>query len=389
MLPEDLSELLSAYLDGEISARQRTTVTRLLDESEEARLLLGKLEGDAVALRHLSIQKPTIDLSGAILGAIAAEAPRRLRISVPQTRPAARPLPVWKRYTAAAAVLVGVGIGTWLALGGAGQGGSEVAVQPPTNRTAETPKPVEVAEADPVIGPEVPHRPGSDSVFAFPSTKATELHPARVRLPLVQMMRELEAPVLLEQLQEKTRDSACHIDLYCADPARAVERLGAACMGRQIRINFDPAAADRLESQPHSSFAVYVENVKPAEIADILRELGESEKDRSSVQFSALVVNAGPVMPEDVARVLGGPARDFAPPSQRPLEMGTASEITHSFTGQGRDTNGARVPHRLAVVVPYDSTQTKRGLQVQALVDGYRESRPGTMPLLLVLRYRP
>ena len=365
MLPEDLSEQLSAYLDGELSARQRAVVVRLLDESEEARFLLGKLERDAVQVRQLPARKLSYDLTDAILGTIAAtEAPHHLRLPIGEKRLVRSKAPTLPRYAAAAAVLVAVGLGCFAFLGEAGQGTPEVAFSSSTNSDgagggAKGASSGDAPEVEPVIGPEVPHRPGSQSVFAFPSRKATELRPAQVRVPFVQSLREVEAGVLREHLQPRVRDSALHIDLYCADPSRAVERLGAACIARRIRINVDPSAADRLESQPQAALAVYVENVTPAKVADILQELGDADRQRTSRLFSTCVVNAGPVTPEDVAKVLGGPARDFAPPSQRPLELGTVGEIAHSLPGQGANLSPSeKLPHRLAVIVPVRSGAT-------------------------------
>ena len=43
MLPEQDRELLTSYVDGELSTRQRKTVLRLLRRSAEARELLRQL----------------------------------------------------------------------------------------------------------------------------------------------------------------------------------------------------------------------------------------------------------------------------------------------------------------------------------------------------------
>src|SRR2546430_2493824 len=52
MLPERGRELLTAYVDGELSARQRRHVLRLLRHSAEARRLLQRLQGDAAPAPH-------------------------------------------------------------------------------------------------------------------------------------------------------------------------------------------------------------------------------------------------------------------------------------------------------------------------------------------------
>jgi hypothetical protein len=393
MVPDENSELLSAYLDGELGARQRKEVARLLEGSPEARALLGKLERDAQVLRQLSPCKVPFDLSGTILANIAAEGitPSRLPEPVvgrPTTR---RRFPIWTRYAAAAAVLLAVSLGLWLKFGGAGQGPADVAQVPSIPSDNPVKAPETVAEADTPIGPEVPHRPGSQSVFAFPNRQATELHAAKARIPLIQLVRELEPPVLLDQLQAKAKDNACRVDLYCSQPGKCLEQLGLAFAGQSIRINVDPATVERLERQPQASLVLYVENVMPREAAALLQDLSATEKTRVSSHFSTLVVNAGPVTAEDLAHVLGGAARDFAPPSQRPVELGTVGEIVHALPGQGRggDRTIAKDPYRLAVVVPHETAARDRCSEVQALLDGYREARPGAMALLLVLWNKP
>jgi hypothetical protein len=387
MLSEDLSELLSAYLDGELPARQRKAVDRLLDESAEARELLRKLEGDAFLLRQSPPARVPFDLAPTILASLPACDTPRPRLHIPaETQPANRPLP-WKKYTAVAALLIAVaGIAHWYT-DRAGEGTPEVAVRPTTpDLGSGQGTSAVVPEADPAVRPEVPHRPGSRSVFAFPSRKATELSPAHARIPLIQRIGEVDQPLLLDHLQRSVADHACHIDLFCADPSKALEQLGLVCGNQGIRINVDPAAVRRLESPTPGPLAFYVENVTPREAALLLGELGA--EPRSAKEFSALVVNAGPVVEEDLARVLGGPAKDFAPPSQRPLEQNTAGQLVHSLPGQGRD-RGEPMPHRLAVVVPHEPPDGERCSEVQSLLDDYREARPGSMALLIVLWPRP
>jgi len=60
MLPERDRELLTAYVDGELTARQRKHVTKLLQKSPEARILLERLQSDSKTLKALS--KPTLEL---------------------------------------------------------------------------------------------------------------------------------------------------------------------------------------------------------------------------------------------------------------------------------------------------------------------------------------
>src|SRR5689334_2153121 len=111
MLSDRLSQLLTAYIDGELSARQRKAVQRLLHRSAEARALVRQMEEDARLLRGLPRRKLGPDFAQRVLGTIAdrpVQLSRRARLSrVPA-------YPAWGVLAAAAAVLFVVGISTYL-----------------------------------------------------------------------------------------------------------------------------------------------------------------------------------------------------------------------------------------------------------------------------------
>src|SRR5438128_59955 len=104
MLADRYQQLLTAYVDGELSARQQRIVQRLLRRCPEARQLLDRLLADASALRALPPPPLGADLSFAVVGAITA---RRLTPRPGRKRPAAAGFPGWVGLAAAAAVLVG------------------------------------------------------------------------------------------------------------------------------------------------------------------------------------------------------------------------------------------------------------------------------------------
>src|SRR5262245_61344950 len=104
MLAEPYRELLSAYVDGELSAGQRRTVQRLLDRSPEAREYLRQIQANAETLRNLPQRQLDGDFPGRVLTAIRDRnlRPGRVRVSspVPVT------LPGWISVASAAAVLL-------------------------------------------------------------------------------------------------------------------------------------------------------------------------------------------------------------------------------------------------------------------------------------------
>src|SRR5262245_45757606 len=120
MLTEQQRELLTAYVDGELSNRQRRAALRLLRRSAEARALLHKLQHDSAILRLLPSPPPPVDLSGPVVQAIQECAVVR---ELPR-RPASRPLPAWTGWAAAASVMLLAGASTFFFLVNRGPGDS-------------------------------------------------------------------------------------------------------------------------------------------------------------------------------------------------------------------------------------------------------------------------
>src|SRR5919204_2198902 len=99
MLPDRHRELLTAYVDGELSSRQRRQFLRLLRRSPEARVLLRQMQLDAKALRDLPRPRLPGDLSGPVLRTLAE---RRL-LHGPPSPPATPGISAWAGLAAAAA----------------------------------------------------------------------------------------------------------------------------------------------------------------------------------------------------------------------------------------------------------------------------------------------
>jgi anti-sigma factor RsiW len=114
MLPERLTQLLTAYIDGELSSRQRRAVTRLLRKSPEARKLLDEMQQDSIVLRHLPRKKMKQDLSQTLPGTIEM---RGLNLPPPPpTAPLPRPatVPIWAALLVGGIMLGGLGLGSYV-----------------------------------------------------------------------------------------------------------------------------------------------------------------------------------------------------------------------------------------------------------------------------------
>src|SRR5258708_31668166 len=113
MLPDCLSRMLTAYVDGELNARQRKAVLRLLRRSPEARALLRQLQVDANQLRQLPQRTLSSDFADLVMQRIADGIVRPAQYKIPAS---GSPVPVSWGLAAAAAVLLAVGLGSYFLL---------------------------------------------------------------------------------------------------------------------------------------------------------------------------------------------------------------------------------------------------------------------------------
>src|SRR5262245_29890311 len=112
MLPERYSQLLTAFVDGELSQRQRKAVLRLLRRSAEARALLRQLQADAAALRNLPRLHLGPEFADRLM--LTVRTGRLRPAQHPPAAPSPRPLPAWVGVGMAASVLLLVGFGSYL-----------------------------------------------------------------------------------------------------------------------------------------------------------------------------------------------------------------------------------------------------------------------------------
>jgi len=331
MLAERHVRLLTAYVDGELPSGQRRRLARLLRRSKEARALLRQLQGDSQQLRALPAVAAPADLSGSVLAAIGQSRPR----PAPRPRlftPTASSFPTWTGWAAAAAVLLVVGIGSFLIhLGTAPQGSS----QPASQQTAqdrdkgrhETPGSSLAKQTDPsgkaedddslppgpgnmvtdAVGPPRPPRkseqkakqpqtgtskPSSDNkpegpVFASPSHRqegSIALEQVDLALPVVHQLAELDQPEKLRKLRDQvTAGSAFRIELLARDATRGFERVRRAAAGQKLALVIDPAAADRLRKpQWRTDYALFAENLTPANVIALLQGIARADRQAAA-----------------------------------------------------------------------------------------------------------
>src|ERR1700722_6665840 len=116
MLPDQATQLLTAFVDGELGQRQRKAALRLLQRSSEAREILRQLQENAHKVKQLPRRKVEPSLVDEVLRAIA-EQKAQPKPPTPKFGRRRR----WMPYVAAslaASILIGViGLLYWQSMG--------------------------------------------------------------------------------------------------------------------------------------------------------------------------------------------------------------------------------------------------------------------------------
>jgi hypothetical protein len=426
MLAEPYRELLSAYVDGELSSGQRRTVQRLLDRSPEAREYLRQLQAVADNLRNLPRRRLDAEFPNKVLSAIRERnlRPGRYRAvnNVPVT------MPGWISVASAAAVLLLVTATSYLVFArreqpdsGYVQGGTpssplpdepkgpeprpepgtavaqnDARPQPTPKATANTPEKPPGNPEPPTPSPE----PEPGPIVAAPIPKLELFKPVKVpevALPSVFSMEKLDQSKLRQELG---KDSGFRLELPVQESVKAFERLRAACKSGGPSLVIDPNAQYRLD-RPHlkTHIVVYTEALTPDELVRLLSQLAQEDrkaeaKKRGDGQFQNVVLTR---MSKDdrkeLSDLLGVDPQKMQTPKvnaplgvdpRKPLSEGTADQILETLKG-GKTT--ARGPERLALVLPYNPVRPRAGsVELKRFLESLRQPHPGTIQLLLVLR---
>src|SRR5579871_2127300 len=75
MLPDNVLELLTAAVDGELTPRQERHLRRLLDGSADARAVFTRLRGDSLRVRNLPKAVPPAGLTTQIINRLPETVP--------------------------------------------------------------------------------------------------------------------------------------------------------------------------------------------------------------------------------------------------------------------------------------------------------------------------
>jgi hypothetical protein len=373
MLPDRDLQLLTAFVDGELSSRQREAALRLVQQSAEARQIVKELQEHARQLQQLPARKLEPEFAESVTGLlghqpVAKPATRRVMVR--------RRWPVWSRYAVAASVLAVLAGGlTWLL--------NQHPFTPdpgpgPIAKKPNTLEPKSRADHDSLVAgivegvagefakPLPPERPGNK--LAFDDLARTQHHQ------------------LVEGMSNKR---AVHLDVVVSNHRQAVQRLETVLQNKGIKVVVDPHAEARLtRNQPKSQYVIYAENIRPDELSAMLYELGTDERARRSIE--ALTVSS--VTDNDQKRLcelLGIPREELQAPSvkQDPFQKFIPKE------GKQAPSEPARSPiaptlggeARVAMVLANETPSGELSSQVRYFLSQRRQLQPGALQVIVVV----
>ena len=317
MIPADQKELITAAVDGELSATEARAFRRLLDNSAEARATYAKLRADRDRVRSLPLAMPPADLHAKIIARIASATPAPT--PAPTRKPAARPAepaqpfpfrrtPVWVPVAVAAGLLLCITAGSFAFFNSQSGAKNQVAKHPwsdalPAQQDTPTtvPSPNAIAPQDPArLDPDavvhsdvspvpplpLPVPPAAVAVAPEPRSAPLELHGSpllpklppfdlvRVRVPFLRTVAELDREDIRQELADELgRDPTFRFDLFVRDTARGAEVFQNAAKAAGLTVFADASTLDKLKKKQAHAVVIYTEALTAKELIDLFAKV--------------------------------------------------------------------------------------------------------------------
>lgn len=426
MLADDLKELISAALDGELTPDETRQVRELLWASAEARSFYNQLKADRDRVRGLLPVPPPPDLRDRIVARLPEESP--LATPAPSRRIQAprRLVPV---ALAASLLLAVTASSFWYFTRGKTESASndvippavpgssadrkpngdswagvlphEQAVLPPAPPVVPTPhEPIANSAEPPVIDNSIPPPrlvPPRDA-FAFPPVPpVAPFELARVRVPFLASVAELgRDDVSQSLLEDLSLHPAARVDLFTSDPGRGVEVVRAAAKSQGLTLFADAAVAERIKRKQGTAYLVYLECLTPAEVRAFLTALAKADGKNSPRILDTLhLCPAAAADARELKAVLGidpglwkrarQPKGEAGFDPKKPISTGTADEVAKNLTAPS-----GKAVAKPAVLLTFGPDAARIHPAMSAELKKYLSHR-GTrksqsLPLMIVIR---
>jgi hypothetical protein len=411
MLTEQHRLLIAAHVDGGLSPERPQAVTRLLEQSAEARDLFGNLQADGRRIRNLPRQVLPADFANRVLGRLpSANGQVVARIAAP--RPDSTRIILRRVLSAAAVVFIAVGIGVyWVFTNGpeAPRPGPEVAERPPA---PVAPPVAAVVDPTPAVEPAAPPvvEQRADNVAPQPSTPTpkseapaivaaptpptdvltaparTPVHveivsPARVSLPIA--LRSLVYTEPFFRLREElAKDPAHRVEIFCRDPSRVADRLTAGCRDLGVKLVVDASTQQVQKQRLRMPYLMFCDSFTADGWAVFFHNLGYSdrraeEKKPGDGLFDQLVIT--PLIPgTDQKELLNHIGTDVLAPVNR-------------NGGSDKSEDGKTKPKpivRQALLIPYQPQRVSAfgSKEIKQYLDARQERRDGQIAVMIVIK---
>ncbi|MSQ93583.1 MAG: hypothetical protein EXR98_03395 [Gemmataceae bacterium] len=366
MLSDQVLQLLTAFVDGELEHRQREAVVRLLKESSEARDVLRQLQENTHKIKQLPQHKVEPSLVDAVLQAITEQ-----QVQPKQPAPAREARRRWLPYVTAslaASLLIGViGFLSWKAL------------------TEPTKDDIIVKNTQPEIKPEPKPDPTPSPTPKKTNPLLSDMiaetfrgfgAPVPVEKPFAVAFHDIQNGGAQELNRELNRDKAVQFDITVKSNSDAMKRLKDVLKYREISLVTDPAAEKKLQdkNQAKVEYLVFAENLTPDEMTRLMSELGESfvvglNKTQRLVESPYKNLAVKPVAKDDrqkVAKLLGVEPSAIEPKDSKDVQP------------QPKNT-------RQVVLLPMNANGAA-SKEVQQFVNQRRATQPGTIQVFIKIR---
>jgi hypothetical protein len=193
--------------------------------------------------------------------------------------------------------------------------------------------------------------------------------------------------------------------LPARDATRALARVQAVARRLGLTLVLDPVVQARLRKpQFRHDFALFVENITPADLVTLLRTVARADRLAGERKTSEKRLGGALVVREmsewdqkELADLLGvDPVRVRPAPAPRkpgldirkPLSEQTGADVADVLDGKRAARPGTKTPERAAVVVPLSGPRS-RSAEVRRFLDHRRPAQAGTVQVFLVLRNLP
>ncbi|MFO0866536.1 MAG: hypothetical protein U0744_18135 [Gemmataceae bacterium] len=324
MLADRHLELLTAFVDGVLTGRDREKAHRLLHESAESRDFVRKLQENAARIKALPRRKLRPEFTAKVIAAL----PKATQTA--PVEPLVKPSFAWGKAIVAACVMLAVGVAAFLAI---------PRPQPvdPDNPylLAKNPHPQEnELPRDPIVPidvpvPVVPRKTPAVVPQVVEGIFAKFLEPLESdyaeRFAFADLTKE--DPARSRLAAELKKEDAYHLNITAKNNGRTLERLRAVFDMNNIPLTIDPQA--QANAAKGKTFVVYLENVKQDDVASILRELGRDDNQGKtsvkSVFESVLMTSFSSTDRAHLCKLLGIDAKQLERPATPAAKQGSAA----------------------------------------------------------------